>query len=125
MVYTIERHKPLLKEAEARFRQLRLNNIVTRHGDGYAGWPEQAPFDRIVATAAFPEIPENLVEQLKPGGILIVPVGYETISQDLLKIIRGEGGAKGYTAESLLPVVFVPMVPGLPPEGDRGKGQNP
>ncbi|MGQ0742230.1 MAG: protein-L-isoaspartate(D-aspartate) O-methyltransferase [Alphaproteobacteria bacterium] len=121
MVYTVERHKPLLKEAEARFRKLRLDNIVTRHGDGYQGWPEQAPFDRLIATAAFRQVPENLIEQLRPGGVMVAPVGYETISQDLLKIIRSEDSAKGYTAEALLPVVFVPMVPGLPPEGERGK----
>ena len=119
MVYTVERHKPLLKEAEARFRRLRLDNIVTRHGDGYQGWPEQAPFDRIVVTAAFPEVPQILIEQLKPGGILVTPVGYETISQDLLKIIRSEEGGSGYTTEALLPVVFVPMVPGLPQEGNE------
>ncbi len=122
MVYTVERHKPLLKEAEARFRQLRLDNIVTRHGDGYQGWPEQAPFDRILVTAAFPEPPQILIEQLKPGGILITPVGYESISQHLLRIIRAEEGARpAYTTEALLPVVFVPMVPGLPQEGRDGK----
>jgi len=70
MVYTIERHKPLLQLAEARFKQLKLSNIVTRHGDGYKGWPEAAPFDRILLAAVVPEVPPILTEQLKPGGIL-------------------------------------------------------
>jgi protein-L-isoaspartate(D-aspartate) O-methyltransferase len=115
MVYTVERHKPLMQAAYARFQQLKLHNIVTRHGDGFQGWPEQAPFDRILLTAAIPEMPQNLIEQLKPGGILIAPVGKpvsaESNSQDLVKIIRTE---EGTSQESLIPVVFVPMVPGLP-----------
>ena len=128
MVYTVERHRPLLKEAEARFKKLRLSNIVTRHGDGYQGWLEQAPFDRILVTAAFPEAPQNLIEQLKPGGILITPVGKESISQSLLKIIRTKedtrSGSFAFKAETLLPVVFVPMVPGLPKEGREGHDEN-
>jgi protein-L-isoaspartate(D-aspartate) O-methyltransferase len=111
-VYTVERHLPLLEQARARFRELGLDNIETRHGDGYAGWPEKAPFDRIIATAAFPELPPNLTEQLTQGGILITPLGYETISQRLWKIIRT---AEGIERKPLLPVVFVPMIEGLPP----------
>ena len=117
MVYTIERHRPLLKAAEARFRALKLNNIVARHGDGYAGWPEQTPFDRVLLTAAVSEIPEALIEQMKPGGILIAPLsapgGFERISQHLVKIIRTE---EGPVRETLIPVAFVPMLPGLPQE---------
>ena len=118
-VYTIERHKPLLREAEARFRALKLENIVTKHGDGLNGWPEQAPFDRILLSAAVPEVPPILIEQLKPGGILIAPVGPATISsiesfsQLLTKMIRSETGLK---REALIPVVFVPMMPGMPQE---------
>jgi protein-L-isoaspartate(D-aspartate) O-methyltransferase len=122
-VYTIERHRPLLKQAEARFRQLRLDNIVTKHGDGLKGWPEQAPFDRILLSAAIGEVPLNLIEQLKPGGALIAPVGTvpksngfglpESFSQHLTRIIRTEAG---FEQEVLLPVVFVPMVSGLPQE---------
>jgi protein-L-isoaspartate(D-aspartate) O-methyltransferase len=124
MVYTIERHKSLLKQAEARFKELKLHNIVTRHGDGFAGWPEQAPFDRILLTAAAPEVPQTLVDQLKVGGILIAPVGGrvpgESFSQDLVKIMRTE---EGTSEQSLIPVVFVPMVPGVPqPNGTGGKG---
>ena len=111
-VYSIERHLPLLEKARARFEALGLNNIHTRHGDGYEGWPEKAPFDRIIATAAFRELPETLTEQLTEGGIFITPLGYETISQRLWKIIRTE---KGLEREELLPVVFVPMLKGVPP----------
>jgi protein-L-isoaspartate(D-aspartate) O-methyltransferase len=114
-VYTVERHKPLMQAAYARFQQLKLHNIVTRHGDGFQGWPEQAPFDRILLTAAIPEVPDSLIEQLKPGGILIAPEGgpvsASTNSQDLVKIIRTE---EGTSRQTLIPVVFVPMVPGLP-----------
>jgi protein-L-isoaspartate(D-aspartate) O-methyltransferase len=124
MVYTIERHKPLLREAEARFNQLKLHNIVTRHGDGFAGWPEQAPFDRILLTAAVPEVPQTLIDQLKPGGILIAPVGGhpgESFAQDLMKIVRTDGGT---TEQSLIPVVFVPMLPGVPKAGPNGTQDN-
>jgi protein-L-isoaspartate(D-aspartate) O-methyltransferase len=121
MVYTVERHRPLLKAAEARFQQLKLHNIVLRHGDGLAGWPEQAPFDRILLTAAVSEIPQTLIEQLKPGGILVGPLsapgGFERISQHLIKIIRTE---KEPVRETLIPVAFVPMLPGLPQEARTG-----
>jgi protein-L-isoaspartate(D-aspartate) O-methyltransferase len=117
MVYTVERHRPLLKVAEARFKALKLHNVVVRHGDGLKGWPEQAPFDRIVLSAALPEIPAALLEQLKPGGILIAPVGslnpLERESQYLVKTMQTAGGA---VRETLIPVAFVPMVPGLPQE---------
>jgi protein-L-isoaspartate(D-aspartate) O-methyltransferase len=126
MVYTIERHKPLLQLAEARFKQLKLSNIVTRHGDGYKGWPEAAPFDRILLAAAVGEVPPILIEQLKPGGVLVAPVrinaAAESFSQHLTKIIRTESGA---TREALIPVLFVPMIPGMPDarktDGREGK----
>ncbi|MCC7168195.1 MAG: protein-L-isoaspartate(D-aspartate) O-methyltransferase, partial [Rhodospirillales bacterium] len=73
-LYTIERHKPLLKEAEERFKALRLYNITAIAGDGMKGWPDQAPFERIMVTAAATEIPQALVDQLAVGGILVVPV---------------------------------------------------
>jgi len=117
MVYTIERHKPLLQAAEERFKKLKLSNVVTRHGDGYKGWPEAAPFDRILLTAVVPEVPPILIEQLKPGGILIAPVtknaSAESFSQHLTKTIKAESGV---TQEALIPVVFVPMIPGMPNE---------
>jgi protein-L-isoaspartate(D-aspartate) O-methyltransferase len=120
-VYTVERHKPLLRAAEARFKALKLENISTRHGDGFKGWREQAPFDRIVLSCAVDEVPPILIEQLRPGGVLVAPVGTvpngdsfsppESISQRLRKMIRNETGV---TEEILIPVLFVPMLPGLP-----------
>lgn len=120
-VYTVERHRPLLERARARFDQLKLENVVTRHGDGFDGWPEQAPFDRILLSCAVQKVPQVLVEQLKIGGALIAPVGtvpksdgfgvLESISQRLVKMIRTETGV---TEEFLIPVVFVPMLSGLP-----------
>jgi protein-L-isoaspartate(D-aspartate) O-methyltransferase len=122
MVYTVERHKPLLLEAQARYKEVKLHNVVTRHGDGFQGWPEQAPFDRILLTAAIPEMPDGLINQLKPGGILVAPVGLavsaETNCQQLVKIIRTD---EGTSTQTLIPVVFVPMVPGLP----KGNSDDP
>lgn len=126
MVYTVERHKPLLKAAEARFAALKFHNIVVRHGDGLAGWPDQAPFDRIVLTAALSEIPPVLLEQLKPDGMLVAPLSapgeFERSSQHLVRIVR-DGNET--VRETLIPVAFVPMLPGLPREaraGDTKKG---
>ena len=125
-VYTIERHKPLLREAEARFKALKLDNVVTKHGDGFDGWPDQAPFDRILLSAAVSEVPVNLTEQLKPGGWLIAPVGSvpksddfllsASFSQYLTKIISDESGTRH---EELIPVMFVPMVTGVPQEARK------
>ena len=89
-------------------------NVFTRHGDGFEGWPEKAPFDRIIATAAFRKLPESLTEQLINTGIFITPLGYETISQRLWKIIRIK---EGLAREELLPVVFVPIIKGVPHGG--------
>jgi protein-L-isoaspartate(D-aspartate) O-methyltransferase len=110
-LYSIERHRPLLLEAESRFRDLRISNIVTRHGDGWAGWPEQAPFERIIVTAAPPEIPEALVMQLAEGGIMVLPVGREKRSQALLRVRRT---ATGIETDEIAPVRFVPLVAGMP-----------
>lgn len=116
-VYTIERHKPLLAEAEARFRELKLHNVTTRLGDGWQGWPEQAPFDRIIVTAAPATIPEALVSQLSPDGVMVLPVGGEKRTQRLVKLTKTP---QGYTTEDIAPVRFVPMVEGLPAEPDGG-----
>lgn len=110
-VYTIERHKPLLKEAERRFAELRLHNITAKAADGSLGWKEQAPFERIIVTAAAPDLPPALYEQLAPGGILVLPVGPERGEQDLCRITRSEDGPHW---ERLGPVRFVPLVGGLP-----------
>jgi protein-L-isoaspartate(D-aspartate) O-methyltransferase len=116
-VYAVERHRPLLQAAGERFKALKLHNIAVCHADGLNGWPEQAPFDRIVLSAAVPDVPQILVDQLKPGGILIAPVASscpsERFSQHLVKIMRTDSGR---IEEPLLPVVFVPMLPGLPQE---------
>ena len=109
-VYTIERYRSLLKEAEARFAVNKLTNITCRAADGSKGWPEQAPFDRIIVTAAAPELPEVLLQQLAVGGIMVVPVGSDANEQQIVRIRRT--GA-GFEREALLPVRFVPLVPGM------------
>lgn len=114
-VYTIERYKPLLAEAEARFKELRLHNITAKLGDGWAGWPEQAPFERIIVTAAPPEIPDALLRQLSPDGIMVLPMGSEKRTQKLIKVTMTP---QGYVTEDIAPVRFVPMVEGLPPESN-------
>ena len=110
-VFTIERHHGLVREAEERFKALGLGNIVTLFADGTRGWPDQAPFDRIIITAASPEIPTALVEQLAPGGIMMLPVGAEYHDQRLVRVRRSESD---YESEELAWVRFVPMVAGLP-----------
>jgi protein-L-isoaspartate(D-aspartate) O-methyltransferase len=107
-VYTIERHRGLLREAERRFAELKLRNVVTRLGDGSKGWPEQAPFDRILVTAAATEIPQVLIDQLAIGGVLVAPIGKQSGDQNLIRLRRSETGA---TQESLWAVRFVPLVP--------------
>jgi len=120
-VFTMERHLGLLKEAEKRFAELKLHNITTRFGDGTKGWPEQAPFDRIIVTAAAPELPAVLRDSLADGGILVAPVGEERRDQQLLRVTR-RGGE--FIVEDLGPVRFVPLVAGLPrgnpPTGEGG-----
>jgi protein-L-isoaspartate(D-aspartate) O-methyltransferase len=107
-VYALERIKPLLQAARKRMRQLKLRNVQMRHGDGYEGWASQAPFDGILVAAAPPEVPRALLEQLAPGGRLVLPVG--TGEQDLLLIEHTEDGFRRSVIEA---VRFVPMVPGL------------
>jgi protein-L-isoaspartate(D-aspartate) O-methyltransferase len=107
-VYTIERHKPLMQEAELRLETLGLHNYTTRHGDGALGWPEQAPFDRIIVTAAADsEVPLPLLNQLTVGGIMVVPVARSPIDQRLLTVTRTIDGVE---VEDLGPVRFVPLV---------------
>ena len=106
-VYTIERHRSLLRQAEARFRSLDLHTIVTRSGDGSRGWAEQAPFDRILVTAAAEETPQALLNQLADGGIMVIPVGPQGDTQHVLRLTRTGDTAR---KETLLPVRFVPLV---------------
>lgn len=111
-VYSIERHRPLLEMARQRLEGLSIRNISTRAGDGMLGWPEVAPFERIIVTAAAgSSIPQHLLDQLAEGGIMIIPVGTDKASQFIMKITRDDSG---YTAEELWPVRFVPLLPGDP-----------
>jgi protein-L-isoaspartate(D-aspartate) O-methyltransferase len=109
-VYTIELIGSLGREAAARLAAAGYANVETRIGDGYAGWPEQAPFDGIVVTAAAPQVPQALVDQLKPGGRLVIPVGATHEVQELLVLTKRPDG--GVERRSVLPVRFVPLVPG-------------
>ena len=108
-VFTVERIEKLLKLARRRFHRLRLKNIYTRHADGHLGWPSQAPFDGIVVTAAGAEIPPELLQQLKVGGILVIPVERQG-AQRLLSIRRTE---TGFEEKDLGGVIFVPLLSGL------------
>lgn len=113
-IFTIERHRPLVREAERRFAALRLGNIVTLFGDGTKGWPEQTPFDRIIVTAAAREIPTVLCDQLAPDGIMVLPVGPEYQDQRLVRVRRA--GVR-FVTEEIAWVRFVPLVAGLPRPG--------
>ena len=108
-VYTIEIIPELATRAQTTLQSLGYTNVTVRLGDGYAGWPEHAPFDAIVVTAAPPEVPAALKSQLKVGGRLVVPVGVG--DQDLLVVERT---ADGFTEKHLMGVRFVPMVPRRP-----------
>ncbi|MEQ8449949.1 MAG: protein-L-isoaspartate(D-aspartate) O-methyltransferase [Nitratireductor sp.] len=114
-VYSVERWKPLLRQAEAVFRDLNRPNIHTRFADGMKGWPEQAPFDRIMVTAAADEIPQALFDQLAEGGIMVAPIG-RSLEDDPLgaqTLRRFEKRADGgFDIEDLGGVRFVPLRPG-------------
>lgn len=111
-VYTIERYRTLMRDAVNRFETLNLHNITTKVGDGASGWPEQAPFDRIMVTAAAPELPQMLVDQLKVGGIMVLPVDIpgRPREQKLVRVTRTETGIE---REDLMDVRFVPLVEGV------------
>jgi protein-L-isoaspartate(D-aspartate) O-methyltransferase len=108
-VYTIEVVKDLAEEARVRLETLGYANVHVRAGDGYKGWPEQAPFDRIIVTAAPEEVPRVLFDELAEGGILVAPVGPNGWRQRLLRYRKIDGRV---SSEDLGPVAFVPMVPG-------------
>jgi protein-L-isoaspartate(D-aspartate) O-methyltransferase len=109
-VYTIERHKRLVTEAQAIFDRLGLSNITAVHADGSFGLPEQAPFDRILVTAAAEDPPGPLLAQLRVGGIMVVPVGQSDAVQSLIRVTRTEDG---FDYDELRAVRFVPLVEGL------------
>lgn len=106
-LYTVERHRPLLQQAEARFHELRIHNITTWCGDGSHGWPDQAPFDRIMVTAAAIDVPPVLVAQLKEGGIMVVPVGHSDRDQRLIRVVKHGDEIE---TEDMGAVRFVPFV---------------
>lgn len=106
-VFTMEHHRQLQARARKIFDELALDNIVTRVGDGCEGWPEQAPFDRIIVTAAAREIPPKLLEQLALGGRLVMPVGDTRETQRLVVV---DNTNKGFEQEQDLPVRFVPLI---------------
>lgn len=113
-VYSVERYRSLLAEAETKLRLLDVDNVITKHSDGGLGWPEQAPFDRIMVTAASPGEPTELLKQLKPGGILVCPVGRSSV-QMLNRYVGQPDGS--FRRESLCEVRFVPLVEGTAKEG--------
>jgi protein-L-isoaspartate(D-aspartate) O-methyltransferase len=113
LVYTVERYRTLMREAEARFQALGLTNVITKFGDGGKGWPEQAPFDRIMVTAAAPAEPKALLSQLKPKGILVAPIGKGPVQQLRRYVGDGKGG---FTVEALTDVRFVPLLDGVAKE---------
>ena len=108
-VYTVERHAELLQVAERRFAELKLHNLHTRHGDGWKGWAEQAPFEAIIVTAAASEPPPALLAQLADGGRLVVPVGN---TSDVQRLVRFRRRGDAIVEEKLLDVRFVPLVRG-------------
>ncbi|WP_028878382.1 protein-L-isoaspartate(D-aspartate) O-methyltransferase [Terasakiella pusilla] len=110
-LYTIERHKPLLEQAKARFDLFSQTNIVAKCDDGTKGWREQAPFDRIMITAAAEDVPPALADQLAIGGIMVAPIGEDKSSQFLIRVTRTD---EGFDVEELEQVRFVPLIPDLP-----------
>lgn len=123
-VYTIERHRPLYKIAEQNFKELTIRNITTLYGDGMKGWPkihgiDQAPFDRIIVTAAAREKPPaELIDQLKVGGIMIAPVGIA--GEQMLKRYKKEADDT-YSIQDIMPVRFVPLLPDIAQVGEQEK----
>ena len=109
-VYSIELLEPLAVTAASALKDLQYKNIEIKVGDGYKGWPEKAPFDAIVVTAAAPRVPEALLAQLKPGGRMVIPVGASRDEQELLLIVKTLAGK--IEQKNILPVRFVPLVPG-------------
>ena len=113
-VYTIDRHRRLVQQARQIFDDLDLSNITAIHGDGSYGLPEQAPFDRIIVTAAAEDPPGPLLAQLKVGGIMVVPVGQSDAVQHLIRVRRTE---TGLDYDELRKVRFVPLLEGLGKDG--------
>lgn len=117
-VFTVERYAALLDGALPRFAELGLRNIHARIGDGNEGWPEAAPFDRIMLTAAGTDVPPALVDQLGEGGVMVLPVGPERGEQELLRLTRSDAGVR---EEMLASVRFVPLLSGIVAAGERDR----
>lgn len=109
-VFSVERIKPLQDKARGRLRQLGLRNVELRHADGGFGWPERGPFNGILSTAAPREIPSELLAQLAPDGVLVIPVGGD--SQEL-RLVKREGASDNFQTQVLEAVRFVPLLPGI------------
>lgn len=109
-VYTLDRHRSLVLAAEKRLEATGVYNVTALAADGAKGWPEQAPFDRIMVTAAAPALPQALIDQLAPGGIMVVPVGAVGAVQEIIRVIKKE---IGYSVERMLEVRFVPLIEGM------------
>jgi len=109
-VYSIEIIKPLGEQAGKRLRSLGYRNVETRVGDGYYGWPEAAPFDAIIVTAAASHVPPPLIKQLKPGGRIVIPLGTQFMTQYLMLVEKQQDGS--VTTRQILPVAFVPLTGG-------------
>jgi protein-L-isoaspartate(D-aspartate) O-methyltransferase len=109
-LFTVERIEELLRQARRRFRQLGITNIRSRHDDGKLGWPDEAPFDAIILTAAGDAIPSQVLDQLKPDGVLVAPVG--SPSRQVLLRIHGDGQGN-FLQDELGPVSFVPLLGGI------------
>lgn len=109
-VFSVERYRSLQRQAEANFKVTGIHNVVTRYGDGTKGWPEQAPFERIIVAAAGTEVPQALKDQLAPDGIMVIPVGRNSWEQ---RVVRLRRVGDEFAAEDMLPVRFVPLVEGV------------
>src|SRR5271165_439598 len=107
-VYTVERHGPLAEKAAATLADLGYDNVHVLHGDGTKGWPEHAPYDAIVVAAGGPQVPESLKEQLKVGGRLVIPIGADQRSQELVRVTRVSKNE--YRSEDIADVRFVPLI---------------
>ncbi|MEJ1159486.1 protein-L-isoaspartate(D-aspartate) O-methyltransferase [Prosthecomicrobium sp. N25] len=108
-VFTLDRYRTLVELAVERFAALRAGNVVAAVGDGFLGWPDHAPFDRILVSGSAPEVPAALLEQLRPEGALVMPVGAAGAPQRLLRLTRGD---RGLVEEDLGEIRAVPLVPG-------------
>ena len=109
-VYTVERYKTLVRSAQSLFASLDISNVTCMYADGSHGLPDQAPFDRIIVTAAAEDPPGPLLAQLKIGGIMVLPVGQSSSLQTLLRVIKTDNG---YEYEDIRPIRFVPLIEGL------------